>query len=80
MSVPNFYFHVRDGDRLIEDLDGSDLPSLEAARAKAVAATRQAVAEQLRRGEIMRDRSFEITDEGGRVLATVTYRDAVRLH
>ena len=78
--MPCFYFHLREGNHLIEDLDGSELPNLEAARAKAVAATRAAIAEQLRTGQAVGDRCFEIADEGGRVLTTVTLRDAVWLH
>jgi hypothetical protein len=78
--MPCFYFHLREGNHLIEDLDGSELPNLEAARAKAVAATREAIAEQLRTGQAVGDRCFEIADEGGRVLTTVTLRDAVWLH
>ena len=78
--MPSFFFHVREGGRLIEDPDGSDLPDLETARAGALAAARVAIAEQIRMGKSVGDRSFEITDEAGRVLATVTARDACGLH
>lgn len=80
MEMLCFYFHLRDGNHLIEDLDGSELPDLETARAKAVAAAREAIAEQFRTGQAVGGRSFEIADEGGRVLTTVTLRDAVWLH
>ena len=78
--MPSYYFHIRDGDRLIEDPDGSELPNLEAARAEAFAAAREAIAEQIRMGKSVGGRSFEIADEAGRVLATVTSRDVLRLH
>ena len=78
--VPRFYFHIRDGDRLLEDPAGSDLPDLQAARASAVVAIRDAVAEQIRTGRAVGGRSFEIADEAGRVLATVTDKDAATLH
>jgi len=71
--MPTFYFHVRDGERLIEgDPNGSDLPDLGAARAKAVAAFREAVARPASTGRDLSRRRFEITDAQGRILATVT--------
>lgn len=78
--MPTFHFHIRVGGHLFEDPDGSDLPDLGAARAEALAAVREAVAEQIKTGEAVGGQSFEITDEAGRVLATVTYRDAFRPH
>lgn len=78
--MPTFHFHVRVGDQLFEDPDGSDLPDLEAARAEALATVRGAVVEQIKTGKAVGGQSFEITDEARRVLATVTYRDAFRLH
>jgi hypothetical protein len=38
--MPRFFLHIQDGDRRIEDPDGSELPDLEAARAEAVSAAR----------------------------------------
>lgn len=75
--MPNFHFHVRDGDRLIEDPDGSELPGLEAARAEALAAAREAFAEMIRTGRAVSGRRFEIADDAGRVLATVAIKDVL---
>lgn len=78
--MPRYFFHVRDEDRLIEDQDGSELPDLEAARTEAAAAAREILAEQIRTGKEMSGRSFEITDDTGKVLATVTLRDVAGPH
>lgn len=78
--MPTFHFHVRDGDALFEDPDGSELPDLETARAEALAAAREAFAELIRTGKAAYGRSFEIADGAGQVLATVRLRDVVRLH
>lgn len=78
--MPSFYFHVRDGDALFEDPDGSELPDLEAARAEAVTAAREAFAELIRRGKAAASRRFEIADGAGRILATVGLRDVIGLH
>lgn len=79
VSMPNFYFHIRDGDALTEDPEGSDLPDLEAARAEALTAVRQIAAEGIRTGKRVLGKSMEITDEAGRVLATVAFLDVVGL-
>jgi hypothetical protein len=78
--MPSFFFHVRDGDRLIEDPDGSELPDLGTARTEAVAAARQALAELTRTDRALDKRRFEIADGAGRVLATVSLRDVIVSH
>jgi uncharacterized protein DUF6894 len=78
--VPRFYFHVRDGDRLTEDPDGAELPDLAAAGAKARTAIREAAARPGSAGLDLGRRRFEIADAGGRVLATVAFRDVFGLH
>ena len=78
--MPVFHFHTRIDGHLFEDPDGSELPNLEAARAEAFAAAREAIAEQIRMGKSVGGRSFEIADEAGRILATVTSRDVLKLH
>ena len=78
--MPTFHFLVRAGGHLFEDLDGSDLPDLDAARAEALAAVREGAAEQLRTGKAVGGRSVEVTDAAGRVLATAGARDVLGLH
>jgi hypothetical protein len=71
--MPRFFMHVREADELIEDLDGSDLPDLEAARAEATAAAREIAAEHLKTCKALGARRFEIWDDAGRMLATVPF-------
>ena len=78
--MPVFYFHVRDGGRMVEDPDGAELPDLDAARAKAAAAIREAAARPLKPGQNLGERRFEIADERGRLLATVAFLDVFGLH
>lgn len=75
--MQTFYFHVRDGDLLFEDPYGSDLPDLEAALAKALDAAREALIEAMRTGRAVYERRFEITNEAGRVLASIGTRDVL---
>ena len=51
--MPRFHFHVRDGDSLLEDLEGADFPGLDAARADAVAASREILAERIKAGLLL---------------------------
>ncbi len=76
--MPNFHFHARRNGRLFEDPGGSDPPDLEAARAEALAAAREGIAERIRAGEVVDGQPFEIWDAAGRMLATVPFRDALR--
>ena len=76
--MPSFYFHIRVGGHLFEDPDGSYLPDFEAARAEALAAARQGIAERIRAGEVVDGQPFEIWDAYGRLLAIVPFRDALQ--
>ena len=67
--MPRFFFNIRDGHELDEDLEGVELPDVEAARAEALATV-----EELR--DELRDAvgiQLEITDESGRRLLTVPF-------
>ncbi|WP_409567974.1 DUF6894 family protein [Methylobacterium sp. E-025] len=42
--MPCFYLHLRDGDDLVEDPDGSDFPNVKAAKEEARASARYLIA------------------------------------
>jgi hypothetical protein len=75
--VPRFFFHVREGDRLIDDPEGAEFPDLETAEADALVSARELLAGRLRKTGTLGDQRFEISDEAGRVLAEVPLRDAI---
>jgi hypothetical protein len=66
-----FYFHLRDGDKLLPDDDGVDLPDFSAAKREAVLAARELLAEAIRSGRQKVPDAFVIADESGRTLDTV---------
>ena len=70
VSMPLYFFNLRDGHELDEDEEGIELPDLEAARAEALATV-----EELR-GQLadVDDIMLEITDETGRRLLTVPFK------
>ena len=77
--MPRYYFQIRDGNNLIRDEEGMELPSLEAARAEAILATREAVRLATLRGEpIGMHGVFEIADQSGQTVLTVNFETALR--
>lgn len=74
-----YHFHIRDGDVLIEDSEGSELPSLDAAHAEAIAGARSILAEKLKAGEVLDGQRFEIVDGSGTLRAVVPLKDAIKL-
>ncbi len=72
-AAPKFYLHIRDKDRFIEDPEGVDAASVEAACLLAVEAATELLAEGLIRVESLEGRGFDITDEHGRVQAHVPF-------
>ncbi len=75
--MARFYFHIREGDVVIEDPDGSELPDLRAAELEAALSARALVVERILAGKCIGDRVLEVADSTGRVLATVSLRSSV---
>lgn len=73
--MSRYFLHIRDGGRFLEDFEGEEYPSLEAARADAVVSARQMMAERVRQGEVIDGQIIEIWDEKGVCVAKVVFRD-----
>lgn len=63
--MTRFYFHIRDGEELRKDTTGVELPSVEAAREEALASARDILADEIRHGEALDTRRFEVWDDTG---------------
>lgn len=79
-AMPRFYFHIRDGDLLEIDPDGLEFATLEYAVLDARKAAREMLAEKLLANEHVDGQRFEITDETGTIVETVTFRSVLRLN
>jgi hypothetical protein len=77
--MPRYFFHIRTGDAVIRDPDGSDLPNLDAAHAEARQAARDLLAALLKEGGVLDGQVFEISDEAGSVLERMPFRSVIRL-
>jgi hypothetical protein len=76
--MPQFYFNIRKGDALLKDPEGAEFMSVDAARDEAIAAAREIMSEQIGRGEFPEPNScFEINDDGGRLVLTVSFDEAL---
>jgi hypothetical protein len=74
--MPRFYFHLYN-DVITCDEEGREIADVDTARSIAVAEARALLAAEAVKGHIDFTHRVVIADEGGRVVATVTYRDAV---
>jgi len=73
--MPQFYFHVRDESGFTPDLEGQELPDLDAARGEATSAARELLGEKLLHGGSLNHRVIEIADASGAVVGQVNSRD-----
>jgi hypothetical protein len=73
--VPRYFFHLYN-DLVAKDEEGTELPDLAAAREQAAEHAREMVCASVREGHLNLDHRIEVTDEAGKLLLTVTFRDA----
>ena len=59
------------------DDEGLDLPNVDAARLQALIGARGMIAEQVRHGYMVRSHWIDVLDEGGAVVLTLSFREAV---
>lgn len=81
LTLPRFYFDVREDNHLISDHEGIELDSLDDAEEKAVYAAAQIGQDRLPRGEAHQV-AIEVRDESGQRVLAVTvsmkvYRDTL---
>lgn len=75
--MPLFHLHITVDGVLVEDVDGSDLPDVGAARDDALAAARDLWASAMVKGEDLSNRSFVITSARGERLLILPFTDAL---
>lgn len=81
--MPRYYLNLRDRTGLHPDLDGDDFDNIEDLRDDVFIGVKQIVANALVSGSTLSealDRSFEITDEAGRIVLTISFAEAVASH
>ncbi|MDB5556177.1 MAG: hypothetical protein JWL86_6161 [Rhizobium sp.] len=79
IGMPRFYFNVRDGDTLIADREGVEMPGKSAAAEEARQAARDLLAERVKFGEPLESRQFEVVNDNGETILTLPFRSVLRL-
>jgi hypothetical protein len=75
--MPRYFFHVRDGDDLILDREGLELPDLDSALEECRSLVRTVLNEDQHRAILSPGRQFEIVDELGRLVLVIPFRAVV---
>jgi hypothetical protein len=78
--MTHFYFNVLNGNGLVEDPEGQDLPDLEAARNEAVASVRSILRDEIGSGSLDLAGEIQIKDAHGAMVLVLPFQQAVRLH
>ncbi len=75
--MTHYFFHICSRTERIEDREGADFATLEAALIEARLAAREILAEDLRKGHVDKTRLFEIVDDEGRLVARMPFQEAI---
>jgi len=73
--MPRFFIHSRSGGEIVRDVEGQELPGLEAAQATATAAVRELLADEIKHATGLPLESVIIADESGKELMTIRAKD-----
>ncbi|OYU89586.1 MAG: hypothetical protein CFE29_10935 [Bradyrhizobiaceae bacterium PARB1] len=75
--MAQYFLHLVDGDDVICDPEGSDLPSIAAAREQALLSAREILAEAIKLGMQRVPRFIVAVSEGGNEVAVIDVREIV---
>jgi hypothetical protein len=75
--MAHFYLHLRDGDHLIPDEEGVELPNLLAAEHEARLCVRELLADAIKTGRPRVPDSLVIADETGQELSSLEFADVL---
>jgi hypothetical protein len=76
--MQRFYFNILSEAGLVEDLEGTELPDLEAARLEAIEDARQLMSDAVRIGYDIAARSVEVRNEAGEMVLLVPFAEALK--
>jgi hypothetical protein len=72
--MPVYYFHIRDNGDLLEDPEGIELPTLDAASVECKELIVSVLREEQAAEESLAGREFQIEDATGRVVLVVPFQ------
>ena len=77
--MPRFFFHLFD-DTVVLDEEGRELPDAEAAKQEGISNARQIACAEVMEGHLGLNHRIEVTDVNDSPVATITFKDVVKLH
>ena len=77
IGMPIYFFHIRGRDQFVRDLEGMDLPDLDAVRIEAREAAREIMAAGVRQGGEPDQRGFQVETEDGRTVLDYPFQEAL---
>ena len=77
--MARYFLHINNGGGYSEDVEGQELPDLDAVRAAAIEGVRSMLSEEARQGQLDLSGKIEIADGEGNILLVVPFCDAVDL-
>lgn len=75
--MPLYYFHIREGDELISDIEGLKLAGEADARLHAVKGARSLLSSAVLQGRLPLGHMILVADADGNTIAEIRYGDAV---
>ena len=77
--MPRFFFHLYD-ETVVVDEEGKELPTVAAARGEAARNARHMACAEVLDGHLGLNHRIEVTDARDEPVATVLFKDVVKLH
>jgi hypothetical protein len=74
-----YYFHLRDGEDVLLDPEGRELPSRSSVSAAALREARALIGDAALQGRIMLDQNIDVEDALGEIVHTLRFADAVKI-
>jgi hypothetical protein len=78
--MSRFYFHVRSGEGIATDDEGTECASVEAAREEALAAARELLADAIKASKDVMADCFIVADANGKELMVLPFSEALPVH
>jgi len=72
-----YFFHIHTEADHIADLEGIELPDLDAVQEEAVRAARELMADHVLQGQAPDQREFRVADAEGRMVLRFRFKDAI---
>jgi hypothetical protein len=77
--MPTYFFHLRDGEDLMLDMDGRELDGLDAVKKLALIEARAILAEEVRGGRLLLDKHIDVENAYGGLVHRLAFADAIEI-